>query len=92
MKSAAIAMIKAQRPVFFGCDVGKFAESSRGIMDTDLFDYELGYNVTLYMNKAERLRTGESSMTHAMVLSGVNIVDGKPTKWRGITASLRRIF
>ncbi|RPA97954.1 peptidase C1B, bleomycin hydrolase [Choiromyces venosus 120613-1] len=82
MKSAAIAMIKAQRPVFFGCDVGKFAEGSKGIMDTNLFDYELGYNVTLDMNKAERLRTGESSMTHAMVLSGVNVVDGKPTKWR----------
>lgn len=88
MKAAAISMIKAQRPVFFGCDVGKFAESNKGIMDTDLFDYELGYNVSLSMDKAERLRTGESSMTHAMVLSGVHIVDGKPKKWRGTTEFL----
>jgi aminopeptidase C len=34
-------MIKAGQPVFFGCDVGKFSESSAGIMDTALFEYEV---------------------------------------------------
>ena len=34
-------MIKAGHPVFFGCDVGKFSESQSGIMDTDLYDYEV---------------------------------------------------
>ncbi|KAI5791894.1 peptidase C1B, bleomycin hydrolase [Geopyxis carbonaria] len=82
MKNAIISMIKANVPVFFGCDVGKFSDSSKGIMDTDLFDYELGFNISLRMNKSERLQTGESSMTHAMVLSGVHIVDGVPQKWR----------
>lgn len=78
-------MIKANVPVFFGCDVGKFSDSSKGIMDTDLFDYELGFNISLNMNKSERLQAGESSMTHAMVLSGVHIIDGIPQKWRGET-------
>ncbi|KAH0604643.1 uncharacterized protein H6S33_006311 [Morchella sextelata] len=82
MKAACIAMIKSQRPVFFGCDVGKFADTQKGILDTNLFDYELGFNVTLGMNKAQRLLTHESSMTHAMALTGVHIVDGKPVKWR----------
>jgi bleomycin hydrolase len=82
MKAAVVAMLKANHPVFFGCDVGKFSDSSKGVMDTALFDYELGFNVSLNMDKAQRLRAGESLMTHAMVLSGVNLVEGKPTKWR----------
>ena len=34
--------LKAGQPVFFGCDVGQFSESSSGIMDTELFEYEVG--------------------------------------------------
>lgn len=33
--------LKAGQPVFFGCDVGQFSESSSGIMDTELFEYEV---------------------------------------------------
>lgn len=83
MKNVIISMLKSHIPVFFGCDVGKHSLTPKGIMDTTLIDYELGFNVTLNMSKAQRLQTGESSMTHAMVLSGVHIVDGKPVKWRG---------
>jgi bleomycin hydrolase len=34
------------------------------------------------MTKAERLDYGESLMTHAMVITGVDLVDDKPTKWK----------
>ena len=34
------------------------------------------------MSKAERLDYKESLMTHAMVLTGVDLVDGKPKKWK----------
>ncbi|KAI7555785.1 hypothetical protein KC343_g12905, partial [Hortaea werneckii] len=48
-----------------------------------LVDYELGFNVKLGMSKAERLLTGESAMTHAMVLTAVHLDrDGKPVRWR----------
>lgn len=85
LKSACVKMIKAGLPVFFGCDVGKFSNSASGIMDLDLYDYELGVGVGLIgMNKADRLRTGESQMTHAMVLTAVHLDDttGKPVRWR----------
>ena len=82
MKSACVAMLKAGLPVFFGCDVGKSSDSSRGVMDAQLLDYEAGFNLTLGMSKAERLMVGESAMTHAMVLTGVHVVDGKPVRWR----------
>ena len=33
--------IRAGQPLFFGSDVGKFSETSSGIMDTVLFEYEV---------------------------------------------------
>lgn len=51
-------------------------------MDTALIDYELGFNIRLGLDKASRLRTGESAMTHAMVLTGVHVVEGKSVRWR----------
>lgn len=45
------------------------------------FDEALG--ISLKMNKTQRLQTGESAMTHAMLLTAVNLdAEGKPTRWR----------
>lgn len=82
MKKACYCMLMNDLPVFFGSDVGKFLQSSAGIMDNDAIDYELGFNIRLGLSKEQRLRTGESAMTHAMVLTGVHLVDGKPVRWR----------
>jgi bleomycin hydrolase len=82
MKKACIEQLKRGIPVFFGSDVGKYSDSAKGIMDTDLYEYELGFNIKLGMSKAERLQTGESLMTHAMVLTAVHIVDDKSVRWR----------
>ncbi|CAG8981080.1 hypothetical protein HYALB_00013345 [Hymenoscyphus albidus] len=83
MKAACIKMLKAGLPIFFGSDVGKYSTSSSGIMDTSLIDYELGFNIRLGMKKAQRLMTGESAMTHAMVLTAVHLDEsGKSVRWR----------
>lgn len=82
LKEACIKMLEAGLPVFFGSDVGKYSNSKTGIMDDSLIDYELGFNVKLGMSKAQRLMTGESSMTHAMVLSAVHVENGKSLRWR----------
>lgn len=82
LKAACIAQLKRGIPVFFGSDVGKYSDGQRGIMDTALLDWELGFNVKLGMSKAERLQTGESAMTHAMVLTAVQVEEGKSVRWR----------
>lgn len=83
LKTACVAMLKKGLPIFFGSDVGKQSDSQTGVMDTDLVDYELGFNIKLGMTKAERLTTGESAMTHAMVLTAVHLdKDNKPVRWR----------
>ncbi|RFU29599.1 hypothetical protein B7463_g6738, partial [Scytalidium lignicola] len=82
LKKACVAMLQSGLPIFFGSDVGKYSNSGSGIMDTGLIDYELGFNVRLGMTKAQRLQTGESAMTHAMVLTGVHLEDGESVRWR----------
>ncbi|KRN22960.1 C1 family peptidase [Lacticaseibacillus camelliae] len=82
MKRLAIKQLEAGETVWFGSDVGKSSDSKLGIMDPKLYDKNALFNTSFDMTKAERLDYGESLMTHAMVLTGVDIVDGKPTKWK----------
>jgi len=84
LKAAARDMIVAGRAVWFGCDVGKMMDRDLGVLDTDLYDYELVYGTPFKLTKAGRLDYGHSRMTHAMVLTGVDLADdGKAaTRWR----------
>ena len=82
MKKACISMLKAGIPIFFGSDVGQYSNSKDGIMDPNLIDYELAFNIKLGLTKAQRLKTKTSQMTHAMVLTAVHVVDGQSVRWR----------
>lgn len=81
-KEATLTQIKNGEPTWFGCDVGKMLARDDGILDSALYDYESALNVPLEMSKDEQLGYGNSLMTHAMVLTGVNVVEGKPNRWK----------
>ena len=82
LRKYTIKSIKANDPVWFGCDVGKFFTRQFGVMDMNLFEFDRFYGTTFSMNKAQRLEYGDSVMTHAMLFTGVDLKDKKPTKWR----------
>lgn len=83
LKKAAVNMIVDKRAVWFGCDVGNMLERKMGILNNEIYDYELVYGTPFKMDKAGRLDYGQSRMTHAMVLTGVDLDrSGKPIKWR----------
>jgi len=83
MKEAAIKSIKNSEPVWFGCDVGKHLHRELGVMDMDLFDFNLFYSTKFGLNKSERLEYGDSEMTHAMLFTGVDLDSkGSSNKWR----------
>jgi bleomycin hydrolase len=83
LKQAVVKMIKVGLPVFFGCDVGQSSDRFSGVMDTALMEYETAFNIKLGLTKAERLLVGESSMTHAMVITAVHLDDaGKPVRYK----------
>ncbi len=83
LKKAASAMIVDGQAVWFGCDVGKMLEREMGILDPEVYDYELVYGAPFRLDKAGRLDYGHSRMTHAMVFTGVDLDgSGLPIKWR----------
>ncbi|MDK1727006.1 aminopeptidase C [Dellaglioa algida] len=81
-RDVAIKQLQSGESVWFGCDVGQSSERQLGIMDTELYHKDELFNIDLALSKAERLDYGESLMTHAMVLTGVDIVDDQATKWK----------
>lgn len=82
IKAMAIESIKDSTMMYFSCDVGKFFDRERGVLDLDNFDYGALMGTEFGMNKADRIRTFASASSHAMTLVGVDLDgDGKPTRW-----------
>lgn len=81
-KALAVKQLEQGESVWFGCDVGQSSTRDSGIMALDAYDVEDLFDVDLTMTKAERLDYGESMMTHAMVLAGVDIINDQSKKWK----------
>jgi bleomycin hydrolase len=82
IKEIALAALLDSQRVWFGCDMGFDVSGKKGLMVKGLVDYESLFGVPLGMTKTQRLNYRHSSSNHAMVLVGVDIVDGKPRRWR----------
>lgn len=83
MKKATVDMIRSNHAVWFGCDVGKMLQTAMGAMDLSIYDYESIYGTKFQLDKAARLDYGDSEMTHAMLITGVDLDEqGSPRKWR----------
>ena len=82
MKDITQRLLENGTPVWMGCDVGKNMARKRGLWDADLYDLKGLYGIQFGMEKADRLRFGQTMMTHAMLFTGVDVVDGKPRRWR----------
>ena len=82
LKKSAIQSIKNNEAVWFGCDVGKRFSREQGVLDMGIYDYENVFQTDFKMNKQTRLEYGDSEMTHAMLLTGVDIKKRNSTKWK----------
>jgi bleomycin hydrolase len=82
MKQLTQDAIVGGEPVWFGCDVGKQMNADLGFWDAKLYDYSSVYDTEFTLDKAERLVHHETLMTHAMLFTGVDVIDGKPRRWR----------
>lgn len=82
MKEITLRMLQDGKPVWMGCDTGKQMHRDKGLWDADLFDYAGVYNTDFSLDKAARLEYHQTRMTHAMLFTGVDVVEGKPRRWR----------
>jgi bleomycin hydrolase len=53
MEKMVIEMIKADRPVWFACQVETFSDSASGVMDTKLYDFMAALGTGLNMSKQD---------------------------------------
>lgn len=81
IKKMAITSLKDSTMMYFSCDVGKFLDSERGLLDLKNYDYASLMGTTFNMDKKQRIQTFASGSSHAMTLMAVDLQDGKPVKW-----------
>ena len=83
LKELAIAQMQAGETVWFGSDVGQSSNRKAGVMAEGVHDFTASMDIRLTQDKAGRLDYSESLMTHAMVLTGVDLDEnGKAKKWK----------
>ena len=82
IKSIAAKTLQGGEPVWFGCDVGKMMSNDYGIWDASLYDLPSVYDASFDLDKAARLAYHETQMTHAMLFTGVDVLDGVTRRWR----------
>jgi bleomycin hydrolase len=82
IKDIAVRALQDGEPVWFGCDVGKMMSNEYGVWDARLYDFPAVYDTAFNLSKADRLLYHETQMTHAMLFTGVDVLDGVTRKWR----------
>jgi bleomycin hydrolase len=81
-KTIAMETIVSGEPVWFGCDCDPQGQDKLGLWHSQLYDVGGVYGTDFSLDKEARVRYQESAMTHAMLLTGVDVVDGRPRRWR----------
>ncbi|MDQ6839525.1 MAG: C1 family peptidase [Actinomycetota bacterium] len=82
IKDITSRTLQGGEPVWFGCDVAKMMSNEYGVWDADLYDLPSVYDTAFTLDKASRLIYHETQMTHAMLFTGVDVVNGVNRKWR----------
>lgn len=84
LKELVINQLKDLEPVWFGSDCSQygFSDKTEGYWDDLSFDEDTFFQIDSKISKEDALYSRESAMNHAMVITGVNLDDNKPTKWK----------
>jgi bleomycin hydrolase len=82
IKELIVAQLKDGEPVWFGSDVGFYRDRSSFAWNEKAFDYRSAFGFDVVFPKNDMLDFWSSAMNHAMVITGVNLVDGEPTRWK----------
>ena len=81
LKAIALKSVLADSPVWFGCDVGKDSVGKEGLMVPHIYDFQSLYGMKFDLSRKELFETYTDIPTHAMVFTGVDVVEQKPVKW-----------
>lgn len=81
-KNIVIRQLKDDEVVWFGSDVSHGGDREAGSWYGELYDYDNLLGLDLQLSKEDALNYRHSAMNHAMVITGVNLVDDQPNRWK----------
>jgi len=82
LQELTIQQLKSNTPTWFGNDVLADSDRQKGYLMGNLYQYDNLFGIDSQMSKAERLDYREGEISHAMTLTGVNLVEGQPNRWK----------
>ena len=82
MIELVVKQLKDDQIVWFGSDVSFYGDRKSGEWNDKMFDYDSLFGLDLTVDKADGLDYGVSQMNHAMCITGVNLKNDVPTKWK----------
>ena len=77
-----LLQLKDDEIVWFGSDVSFYGNRTQGHWDDKSYDYETPFGLDFDYDKGECLDFGISAMNHAMCITGVDLKDNIPLKWK----------
>ena len=82
MKKAAIASLKNNQILWFAADVSSQSLRKEGYLADGLLQRANLFNIGYRLNKSQRMNYRVSFCNHAMTLTGVNLENEKPNRWK----------
>lgn len=82
IKELILTQLDHNEIVWFGSDCGKYSNRDTGIWDVDVTDYKTPFGLDFDLSKEDNLDYFASVMNHAMCITGVNLDNNTPTKWK----------
>ncbi|HEY4415371.1 MAG TPA: C1 family peptidase [Verrucomicrobiae bacterium] len=74
--------ILANEPVWFGANAGAEGDGKKGLWLDGIQDKNDLFGIDFSLSKEEELSYDNGGPDHAMVITGVDIQNGKPVKWK----------
>jgi bleomycin hydrolase len=81
LRALAMRTLLDDEPVWFGCDVGREASATNGVLATGIYDLNSLYGMDFTMSRKELFEVYSSIPDHNMVFTGVDRNGTRPQKW-----------
>lgn len=82
MSSMVLKSVLADQPVWFAANSSAEGDKSKGLWLADVADNSDLFGINFSMNKADALAYDDDAPNHAMLITGVDVHNGLPVKWK----------
>ncbi len=82
MVEMTLKSILADQPVWFGANSQAEGDTKKGLWLQNIEDKEDLFGIDFSMSKSDTLAYDNGTPDHAMVITGVDVHDGSPVKWK----------